>query len=228
MVCSGYIPAFDLGSDVGDFSPQVFVVAAPEQQVINATGEWLHEFRLAEHLGIIPKDNELAYGKVVGFLTVHRTRDLDPFWNYDCDKHSHVYRIIDAYSYERPFHVSSILHGRPIRSEIYRPSLITVQGFRTLRLPLSWVDFCICNERHTLTLPFTPYLCRYLFFGETRIAYQYLSVVHNNQEKIFKYDPYFEIFRPKNDDGTYQTTFSKILNTPVALPWIVFHLEQQV
>lgn len=231
LLCSGFIPAFDLGMDVGDYARHVLVVAASKQQEsTKVTAEWKHEVFLAQKLGIIPFDENLPHEKVVGVIEVKRAPEkTGTFWTYNSKSPFTVYRILNAYLLDRPIGFERYpFHPKRLMSSAYQPLSIAIEGLTTLRIPLDHLYLENCCEDSSLTLPLTPTLERFLFHNGKPIHYKYVKFISNNQVKLFKFSLENEVFYPHNGNGDKMRVYSIMKRRHIALPYFIFKFGEQI
>lgn len=228
LLCSGFIDAWDFGTDVGEYVRHVFVVAAPKQQskkCERVTIEWSQQLYLAEIIGAVPFVENLTYEKVIGVLEISRSLSpIESIWTYKNPSSKTVYRILNAYTLQTPKDLES-LHPKYLRYNFNRASRITVEPNRTIRIPLCFHNFDNCWQGNTLTLPLTKELENLLFFKGKRIWYKYVVVVHNNQERIYKYEKDNFVHVPRYDGDNEVTVYSDIEKRRVLLRYFVFNLR---
>lgn len=230
LCCSGAVTAIDLGSDVGDYCRQVFIMSAAEQtsDEQQATGEWWQEYGLLAILGVVPFPENLKAATVKGWIEVERDPSTcGSFWTHDSKSPDTCYRILDAFMFETPIELEQ-LSLRKVRNYAMRPSKpLNVSG-DTLRLTVSDHNWFNCYPGNTLTLPLTEELRCLLLNGTVIVPFKFIVVVNNNREKKFVYGGCAEIFTPHYGDGSEQTIFSTILQQHIPIEYIEIRLGELV
>lgn len=230
MLCSGFIDAFDLGIDVGDYARHVFVMTASEQSSDHnekETEEWYQQLHLAQITGAVPFEEEFVYDKVIGVLEVARPQSpIESIWTYKNPSLGTVYRILNAYTLPVPKDIEPFLY-RPLRYNFNRAARITIEPNRTIHVPLSAHNFDNCWQGNTLSLPLTPELEDLLFANGKMVCFKYVVVHHNNRERIFKFELDNFVYTPYYDyDLDIRVTgYSAIKKCDIPYRLFVFHLR---
>ena len=228
LLCTGLIPAIDLGSDFGRYCRQVLVIAVDDDtQVNNFSCEWNVRTELAESLGLIPyAESEtvaLCLGKVVGVLEVIRCPRLanKTPWTFGNRNPETVYRIVSASLLDQPLDLDRLHHFEMHTYQCVMPYAARCSLF----LPLSEHRFSNCYECNTLSLPLDDVLRDLLFFKDQPLRYKYVTGFNNNRYRTFKFDAGNEVYDLQNGDGNDCTLFSIFRNHRIPVKYYIFHLR---
>ncbi len=233
LLCTGLIPAIDIGSDIGRYCRYVLVIAVDNDKQVYKTNfscEWDVRLELAESLGAIPYSDDEYYnnthGKIVGVLELVRCPKLANAtpWTFGNSDPSTVYRIVTA----------SLLDGA---LEIERRLRIDMLTYRCplpyrhkqeLFLPVSEHRFYNCYEKNTLTLPLDEVLRDLLFDKGKLFPYKYVTVFNNNRYRTFKSGADNEVYVPIQGDGQPFAVYSDFRKRHLPLEYFIFHLGTKI
>ena len=230
LSCYGAVTAIDIGSDVGDYCRQVFIMSAAEQtsDEQQATCEWWQEYRLLAVLGVVPFPEDLKAATVKGWIEVERDPSTrGSFWTHDSTSPDTCYRILDAFMFETPIELEQLSQYK-VRNYAMRPSKPLNVSDDTLRLTVSDLNWLNCYPGNTLTLPPTEKLRCLLLNGTDIVPFKFIVVANGNREKKFVYGGCAEVFTPLNGDESEQTIFSTILNQHIPDEYIEIRLGELV